>query len=98
MLDQGYWPDGLYTPPSDEAMQHDLKVAKELGFNIFASMSKWNQRVGTTGRDKLGLLVWQDMPSGDAKGPWPQMGRKWSARGISRPVPERAEGDGRLRL
>lgn len=74
VLDQGYWPDGLYTAPSDEAMQYDLKVAKDLGFNMIRKHVKVEPARWYYWCDKLGLLVWQDMPSGDAKGPWPQDG------------------------
>lgn len=63
-LDQGWWPDGLLTPPSDEAMAYDLKVLKELGFNMLRKHIKVEPARLYYHCDKLGLLVWQDMPSG----------------------------------
>ncbi|MBA3483618.1 MAG: hypothetical protein H0T51_17560 [Pirellulales bacterium] len=74
VLDQGYWPDGLYTPPSDEAIKHDLEVAKQFGFNMIRKHVKVEPARWYYWCDRLGLLVWQDMPSGDEKGPWPQDG------------------------
>ncbi len=65
-LDQGFWPDGLYTAPSDAALLHDLEVTKSLGFNLVRKHVKVEPRRWYTHCDRLGLLVWQDMPSGDA--------------------------------
>jgi hypothetical protein len=65
-LDQGFWPDGLYTPPTDEAMVYDLKMTKEMGFNMLRKHVKVENRRFYNWCDKLGLLVWQDMPSGDS--------------------------------
>jgi hypothetical protein len=76
VLDQGYWPDGLYTPPSDEAIKHDLEVAKQFGFNMIRKHVKIEPARWYYWCDRLGLLVWQDMPSGDQKGPWPQDGEE----------------------
>jgi len=61
-LDQGYWPDGIYTAPTDEALKWDLERQKELGFNtvrkhIKVEPARWHYHA-----DKLGLLVIQDMP------------------------------------
>src|SRR5262245_2841580 len=63
-LDQGWWPDGLLTPPSDEAMKYDLEVLKKLGFNMLRKHIKVEPARYYHHCDKLGLLVWQDMPSG----------------------------------
>jgi hypothetical protein len=65
-LDQGFWPDGIYTPPTDEAMVYDLKMTKEMGFNMLRKHVKVENRRFYNWCDKLGILVWQDMPSGDA--------------------------------
>lgn len=64
-LDQGYWPDGLYTAPTDEALRYDLQVTKRLGFNMVRKHVKVESARWYYHCDKLGLLVWQDMPSGD---------------------------------
>ncbi|HWQ93034.1 MAG TPA: glycoside hydrolase family 2 TIM barrel-domain containing protein [Clostridia bacterium] len=65
VLDQGFWPDGLYTAPSDEALRSDLQVAKKLGFNLVRKHVKVEPERWYYWADKLGLLVWQDMPSGN---------------------------------
>ncbi|OQE47331.1 hypothetical protein PENCOP_c001G07563 [Penicillium coprophilum] len=62
-LDQGYWPDGLYTPPSKEAMVYDLKMLKKLGFNMVRKHIKVETDLFYQACDELGLLVIQDMPS-----------------------------------
>ncbi|KAL4882723.1 glycoside hydrolase superfamily [Aspergillus karnatakaensis] len=62
-LDQGYWPDGLYTPPSKEAMTYDLQVLKSLGFNMVRKHIKVEPALFYRACDELGLLVIQDMPS-----------------------------------
>ncbi len=64
LLDQGYWPDGLYTAPSDEALEYDVKLAKELGFNMLRKHIKVEPMRWYYHCDRLGMLVWQDMPSG----------------------------------
>ena len=64
-LDQGYWPDGLYTPPSEEAMLFDINKLKELGFNTIRKHVKIEPYRYYYHCDKIGMLVWQDMPSGD---------------------------------
>jgi len=64
-LDQGFWPDGLYTPPTDAALKYDLDVTKQLGFNTVRKHVKVESRRWYAWCDRLGLLVWQDMPSGD---------------------------------
>jgi beta-galactosidase/beta-glucuronidase len=65
-LDQGWWPDGLYTAPTDEALKYDIEVTKQLGFNMARKHVKVEPERWYYWCDKLGLLVWQDMPSGDA--------------------------------
>jgi hypothetical protein len=67
-LDQGYWPDGLYTAPTDEALRYDIKVAKELGFNMIRKHVKVEPARWYYHCDKLGVLVWQDMPNGGKMG------------------------------
>lgn len=62
-LDQGFWPDGIYTPPTDEAMKFDLIKLKELGFNMLRKHIKVEPSRYYYYCDQLGLLVWQDMPS-----------------------------------
>lgn len=64
-LDQGWWPDGLYTAASDEALRYDLEVLKEIGCNMLRKHVKVEPDRYYYWCDKLGLLVWQDMPSGD---------------------------------
>ena len=64
VLDQGYWPDGLYTPPSDEAMVYDIQAMKELGFNTLRKHVKVEPLRWYYHCDRLGMLVWQDMPNG----------------------------------
>ncbi|MCX5638403.1 MAG: beta galactosidase jelly roll domain-containing protein [Planctomycetota bacterium] len=64
-LDQGWWPDGLYTAPTDEALRYDIEVLKRLGCNMMRKHVKVEPDRLYYWCDKLGLLVWQDMPSGD---------------------------------
>jgi hypothetical protein len=64
-LDQGWWPDGLYTAATDEALRYDVEVTKQLGFNMARKHVKIEPDRWYYWCDKLGLLVWQDMPSGD---------------------------------
>ena len=64
-LDQGFWPDGLYTAPTDEALRYDIEMTKKLGFNMARKHVKIELDRWYYWCDKLGLLVWQDMPSGD---------------------------------
>ena len=66
-LDQGWWPDGLLTPPSEEAMAHDIMTLKACGFNMMRKHIKVEPLRYYALCDKLGLLVLQDMPSGDEK-------------------------------
>ena len=62
-LDQGFWPDGLHTAPTDEALAYDLKVHKKLGFNSVRKHIKVEPDRWFYWADRLGLLVWQDMPA-----------------------------------
>lgn len=66
-LDQGWWPDGLYTPASDEALKYDIVMTKKFGMNMARKHVKYEPARWYYWCDRLGLLVWQDMPSGDAK-------------------------------
>jgi len=63
-LDQGFWPDGLYTAPTDDALRFDLEMEKKYGFNMVRKHVKVEPQRWYYWADKLGLLVWQDMPSG----------------------------------
>jgi beta-galactosidase/beta-glucuronidase len=63
-LDQGYWPDGLYTPPTDEAMRWDVELVKRLGCNMLRKHVKVEPARYYYYCDKVGLIVWQDMPNG----------------------------------
>ncbi|MDH3644938.1 MAG: glycoside hydrolase family 2, partial [Gammaproteobacteria bacterium] len=63
-LDQGWWPDGLHTPPSDAAMIHEIEFLKAAGFNTIRKHIKVEPARYYYHCDRLGLLVWQDMPSG----------------------------------
>jgi hypothetical protein len=64
-LDQGFWPDGLYTAPTDEALRYDIEVTRQLGFNTIRKHVKIEPDRWYWWCDRLGMLVWQDMPSGD---------------------------------
>jgi beta-galactosidase/beta-glucuronidase len=64
-LDQGYWPDGIYTAPTDAALRFDLDQTKALGFNFVRKHAKVEPARWYYWTDRLGLLVWQDMPSLD---------------------------------
>ncbi|HZL36272.1 MAG TPA: glycoside hydrolase family 2 TIM barrel-domain containing protein [Tepidisphaeraceae bacterium] len=62
-LDQGYWPDGIYTAPTDAALKYDIEIEKKLGFNTIRKHVKVEPERWYYWCDKLGMLVWQDMPS-----------------------------------
>ena len=62
-LDQGYWPDGIYTAPTDEALMYDIQKHKELGYNTIRKHIKVEPQRWYYWADKIGVLVWQDMPS-----------------------------------
>ena len=72
-LDQGWWPDGLYTAPTDEALLYDIKKTKDWGFNMIRKHVKVEPARWYYHCDREGILVWQDMPSGD-------MGNQWGPR------------------
>ena len=67
LLDQGYWPDGLYTAPSDDALIYDIQLAKDMGFNMLRKHIKVEPDRWYYHCDRLGMLVWQDMPSGGGR-------------------------------
>ena len=67
-LDQGWWPDGLYTAPTDEALRYDIEVLKKIGCNMLRKHVKVEPARLYYWCDKLGLMVWQDMASGNNKG------------------------------
>ena len=69
-LDQGWWPDGLYTAPTDEALVYDIKKTKDLGFNMIRKHVKVEPARWYYHCDREGILVWQDMPSGDLGNHW----------------------------
>lgn len=72
-LDQGWWPDGLYTAPTDAALKYDVVKTKEMGFNMIRKHIKVEPARWYYHCDKEGILVWQDMPSGD-------LGNRWDSR------------------
>lgn len=67
LLDQGYWSDGMLTAPSDEALIYDIQTAKDMGFNMLRKHIKLEPLRWYYHCDRLGMLVWQDMPSGGGK-------------------------------
>lgn len=67
LLDQGYWPDGLYTAPADAAMIYDISTAKDMGYTMLRKHIKVEPMRWYYHCDRLGMLVWQDMPSGGGK-------------------------------
>lgn len=69
-LDQGWWPDGLYTAPSYEAMVYDIDKTKDWGFNMIRKHIKVEPATWYTYCDRNGIIVWQDMPSGDSGPEW----------------------------
>ena len=78
-LDQGWWPDGLYTAPSDEALRFDIAKTRDFGFNMIRKHIKVEPERWYTWCDRLGIVVWQDMPSiSDSRhGRWEQW--KWAS-------------------
>lgn len=72
-LDQGWWPDGLYTAPTDAALKFDIEKTKEMGFNMIRKHIKVEPARWYYYCDVLGMMVWQDMPSGD-------LGNRWEPR------------------
>ncbi|MGV3485590.1 MAG: glycoside hydrolase family 2 protein, partial [Planctomycetaceae bacterium] len=72
-LDQGWWPDGLLTPPSEEAMLFDIEYLKSAGFNMIRKHIKVEPRRYYYDCDRLGMLVWQDQVSGGENPPWTRL-------------------------
>ena len=69
-LDQGFWPDGVYTAPTDEALKFDIATERRLGFNTVRKHVKVEMQRWYYWADKLGLMVFQDMPTGNDGNPW----------------------------
>jgi len=69
-LDQGWWPDGLYTAPTDDALKFDIQKTKDLGFNMIRKHVKVEPARWYMHCDRLGMIVWQDMPNGDRGPHW----------------------------
>lgn len=69
-LDQGWWPDGLYTAPTDEALLYDIRKTRDFGFNMIRKHVKVEPARWYYHCDREGILVWQDMPSGDRSPQW----------------------------
>jgi beta-galactosidase/beta-glucuronidase len=69
-LDQGWWPDGLYTAPTDAALKFDIVKTKEMGFNMIRKHIKVEPARWYYYCDSIGMMVWQDMPSGDLGNHW----------------------------
>jgi hypothetical protein len=65
-LDQGFWPDGIYTAPTDAALKYDVQMMKQMGFNVLRKHVKVEPARFYYHCDQLGMLVWQDMPNGEA--------------------------------
>ncbi|MDR3711601.1 MAG: glycoside hydrolase family 2 TIM barrel-domain containing protein [Puia sp.] len=86
-LDQGWWPDGLYTAPTDDALKFDIEQLKALGFNMIRKHVKVEPARWYYYCDLLGMLVWQDMPSGD------RAGNDWSQQ-LRIKMPEGQKVDG----
>ena len=93
LLDQGYWPDGLMTAPSDEALVYDIEFARSAGFNMLRKHIKLESERWYWHCDRLGMLVWQDMISGgDVPGEWTSANvptlvrRSWSSISDYRPL------------
>ncbi|KPI32581.1 alpha-L-arabinofuranosidase B [Actinobacteria bacterium OV320] len=78
-LDQGYWPDGIYTAPTDAALRYDLQKHKDLGFNMVRKHIKVEPQRWFYWADRLGLLVWQDMPAMDLRTPDTAARAQWEA-------------------
>lgn len=89
-LDQGWWPDGLYTAPTDEALKYDIVQTLAMGFNTIRKHVKTEPARWYRYCDEMGVLVWQDMPSGD-------LGARWESRpgivGLGRDMERKAESE-----
>ncbi|MGV3508146.1 MAG: glycoside hydrolase family 2 protein, partial [Sphingobacteriaceae bacterium] len=80
VLDQGWWPESLLTPPTDAALKYDMQVLKDLGFNMIRKHIKVEPARFYYHADTMGLLVWQDMPSGFLKIQHPEQHVKFDAK------------------
>lgn len=91
-LDQGWWPDGLYTAPTDEALLYDIKKTKDLGFNMIRKHVKVEPARWYTHCDREGILVWQDMPNGNGhKNPQWQMHNYFDGKEMLRSAESEAD-------
>ena len=84
-LDQGWWPDGLYTAPTDEALKYDIVKTKDFGYNMIRKHVKVEPARWYTHCDRLGILVWQDMPNGD-QGPHWDMHHYFDGKKVTRSI------------
>lgn len=84
-LDQGWWPDGLYTAPTDEALKYDIVKTKDFGYNMIRKHVKVEPARWYTHCDHLGILVWQDMPNGD-QGPHWDMHHYFDGKEVTRSI------------
>ncbi|MEZ4962778.1 MAG: PA14 domain-containing protein [Saprospiraceae bacterium] len=81
-LDQGFWPDGLYTPPTEAAMKFDLETLKQMGFNMIRKHVKVEPDRWYYLCDKMGMLVWQDMPSAKNESSEDRLQFKWEMKAM----------------
>ena len=84
-LDQGWWPDGLYTAPTDEALKYDIVKTKDFGYNMIRKHVKVEPARWYTHCDRIGILVWQDMPNGD-QGPHWDMHHYFDGKEVTRSI------------
>jgi len=84
-LDQGWWPDGLYTAPTDEALLYDIQKTKDLGYNMIRKHVKVEPARWYTHCDRLGILVWQDMPNGGDSPHW-EMHKYFEGKELERTI------------
>ena len=84
-LDQGWWPDGLYTAPTDEALKYDIVKTKDFGYNMIRKHVQVEPARWYTHCDRLGILVWQDMPNGD-QGPHWDMHHYFDGKEVTRSI------------
>ena len=83
-LDQGWWPDGLLTPPSDEAMAYDIRVLRECGYNTLRKHIKVEPLRYYYHCDRMGILVIQDLPSGNGNAKTPLVAKETARYGLQR--------------
>jgi hypothetical protein len=98
-LDQGWWPDGLYTAPTDDALRYDIEVTRNLGFNAARKHVKVEPARWYYHCDRLGLMVWQDMPSAffGGRGPGSLFVGPWDAEDAPRDGVSAAQFENELR-